>query len=443
MIEYQSTEGGRHLYNADIKNLQELALAMVQLFKDCEANFVISGCRPYGRINNLIVPEGYVYLDGRICKVAGATGMSRDNLYIVAKQENGDSIPYADGTYHYQNINYYAEVVNTTSPEGTYIKYDINNGFPDLSSVFFNKYAVTKNEGSQVIDSLVVNNLTTKNKLSADKGVVFNSDSDFYITSTDDGIKIGSGNNSYYFVLTADGKICAYDENDDVLFTLSGTDGVEINGNNIAKIKSDLQNDLVPVGTILMWPNVDNIPANYLLCDGRQLSSADYPELFSVLRSSTRISQPFRASITASNIWTFSVPNLKGRFVVGYSGDDESSTDSTNYNTLGNKGGEDSHTLTIAELPSHSHSYDKTESISNGGTAIEDSSQITTRAARVAAANTTANSASSGTVSGGGVSDQTEFEVTYTSKETETTGGGQPHENRPAYYVLAYIIKAK
>ena len=44
MKEFQSTIGGRHAYNSDFKNLQELALAMQEVFRECGGNFVISGC---------------------------------------------------------------------------------------------------------------------------------------------------------------------------------------------------------------------------------------------------------------------------------------------------------------------------------------------------------------------------------------------------------------
>jgi hypothetical protein len=72
---------------------------------------------------------------------------------------------------------------------------------------------------------------------------------------------------------------------------------------------------VVPQGGIIMWSrSAANIPAGWALCNG-------------------------------SN----ETPGLRGRFVVGYSG-------SGSYAAVGNTGGSDSRTLTTANMPSHSHS---------------------------------------------------------------------------------------
>lgn len=76
-------------------------------------------------------------------------------------------------------------------------------------------------------------------------------------------------------------------------------------------------------------------PAGYLLCDGSSYLTTDYPELFS------QIGYYFGGSDD-----NFSVPNLINRVSVGSGGDF----------TLGESGGEQSVTLTTADMPSHSHS---------------------------------------------------------------------------------------
>lgn len=95
----------------------------------------------------------------------------------------------------------------------------------------------------------------------------------------------------------------------------------------------------------------------------------------------------------------FTVPNLKGRFIVGYDPAD------VDYNAIGKVGGEKKHTLTIPEMPAHSHNApaDGGSTNSNG-------------------ANFRRESNNTGTLT------------------TGETGGGLPHENRPPYYTLAYII---
>lgn len=93
-------------------------------------------------------------------------------------------------------------------------------------------------------------------------------------------------------------------------------------------------------------------------------------------------------------------PNLQGKFIAGYS------TSSGDYNTVGNTGGEENHQLTVEEMPSHSH----------GGVPL----YVTD------------------TDRGG---DSSFFSLDDQFGQTSKTGGGKSHENRPPYYVLAYIIK--
>lgn len=116
----------------------------------------------------------------------------------------------------------------------------------------------------------------------------------------------------------------------------------------------------IPQGLICMWSGV-TVPTGWHLCDG-----------------------------------TNGTPDLRDRFVVG----------SGNEYEIGNTGGEKTHKLTIAEMPSHSHT------ISNFPTDI------------------------SGQERG-----QNSYGE-YVTKETSSVGGNQAHENRPPYYALAFIMKA-
>jgi microcystin-dependent protein len=134
----------------------------------------------------------------------------------------------------------------------------------------------------------------------------------------------------------------------------------------------------VPKGAIMMWSGaVENIPAGWALCDGAN-----------------------------------GTPNLRGRFIVGYNPND------TDYNTIGNLGGEKEVTLTADEcaLPSHWHDYTLTTlsgKKDNGG-ALDHR-----------------NSGADG------------YDLNYTNAGTTSTSkpAEKAHENRPPYYVLAYIMK--
>ena len=151
-----------------------------------------------------------------------------------------------------------------------------------------------------------------------------------------------------------------------------------VNGNITASTSGSLSGyGVTPVGGIIMWSGSPaDIPDGWALCDGR-----------------------------TSNGRT--TPNLSGKFVVGYSSSD------SDYNPVGKTGGEKKHTLTVAEMPSHTHnmkfkSYDLAAS-------WKDQRNFYTVSK--------------------GTEDQT--------KTSESAGSGQSHENRPPYYALCFIMRVK
>lgn len=151
----------------------------------------------------------------------------------------------------------------------------------------------------------------------------------------------------------------------------------------------------VPRGVIQMWSGaIDDIPLGWALCAGGTVTAADGTEM--------------------------PVPDLRDRFVVG-----------AGYSySVGDTGGAAQVTLTVEQLPPHSHQ----------GTTSE------------AGAHTHTYSGSTGHMIaglGGGAALSYPATARQTSESglhshtftTQATGGGQPHENRPPYYALAYIMK--
>jgi len=97
---------------------------------------------------------------------------------------------------------------------------------------------------------------------------------------------------------------------------------------------------LIPAGTIIQSA-ATTIPGGWLLCDGSSLVVLEYQSLFNA------IGYTYGGATT-----NFNIPDSRGRTSVG------SGTGigpSLTARALGSKGGEETHTLTTAEMPSHTH----------------------------------------------------------------------------------------
>lgn len=159
-----------------------------------------------------------------------------------------------------------------------------------------------------------------------------------------------------------------------------------------------------PLGIVQLWAG-RTVPDGYALCDGRQLSIKEYPDLYNTLGTTFNNAYSANGTKYTTTSGFFRLPDLRGRFIVGY--DD---TDSE-YNKYGNTGGEKKHTLTIEEMPAHSHRY---TIYSPGSQNRQRYSQKSNRD-----------------------SDNDE------QRTTNSTGDNAAHENRPPYYTLAYIMKVR
>ena len=179
----------------------------------------------------------------------------------------------------------------------------------------------------------------------------------------------------------------------------NGTNWVEVNGNIVG--------DTLPIGSIIPYGST-TAPANWLVCDGSYVSKDTYSELYAVVGDS------FLDGGTAPT-GTFRLPNFNKRVPVGYD-----STD-TDFDTIGETGGEKTHILTTQEMPEHGHT-------------VKDSSRNI--------------GISTGTISG---SNDTKMIDSLPNSSygldnshalrAENTGGGQAHNNLQPYQVVCYIIK--
>ena len=150
---------------------------------------------------------------------------------------------------------------------------------------------------------------------------------------------------------------------------ISGDGGITSIDNGSGYIRADAieggsSSGSIPTGAIIMWAgNLVDIPTDWQLCDG-----------------------------------TGGTPDLRSRFVRGTAdGVDPGLT-----------GGADEHTLTVAEMPAHSHSLSTTVLSDNYPVIYNSGSEIM--------------------YNGGTIN-------------TNSAGDSQPHNNMPAYFEVAFICK--
>lgn len=147
-----------------------------------------------------------------------------------------------------------------------------------------------------------------------------------------------------------------------------------------------MEGSSIPRGLIAMW-NGTQVPNGWALCNGQIVDDLQ-------------------------------TPDLSGKFVVGWQSGNE------DYNLIGNTGGQDKVTLTTPEIPSHVHNFADAYYIeAHDGIGINGSQWI------------------GNNLYGSNKTDRDNSYVALWDHDTRAVGGGQPHENRPPYYVLAYIIK--
>ena len=152
---------------------------------------------------------------------------------------------------------------------------------------------------------------------------------------------------------------------------------------------------IAPVGSIVIWGSED-IPENYLKCEGQTLSRGEYASLFNVIGTTFG---------EGDGTTTFALPDMRNYVVVGMS-------DDTDINAIGKKYGEKEVTLTVEEMPAHSHNLFKGY---DGGERIVNVTNVTKN----------------------GTWDNITDAVSMTS-----TGGGQSHNNMQPSMAMVFIIKA-
>jgi microcystin-dependent protein len=128
------------------------------------------------------------------------------------------------------------------------------------------------------------------------------------------------------------------DEEPDVPVPTGGTSGQVLSKVDTADYNTEWKTLLLtPAGVISQFAG-STAPTGYLLCTGQSVSTTTFADLFSVIG--------YTYGGSGSN---FTIPNLQGRIPVGRD------AAQTEFDVLGEAGGAKTHTLTTAEMPSHTH----------------------------------------------------------------------------------------
>jgi len=162
------------------------------------------------------------------------------------------------------------------------------------------------------------------------------------------------------------------------------------------------------VGEIRMFAG-NFAPNGWAFCDGQTLLITDNDVLFSIIGT----------TYGGDGQMTFALPDLRGRAPIHQG----------NGHVMGQQGGTEQETLTVSQIPSHTHIATLSLPVySGGGNADTPIGNVpAVNVARANEFNTTSNG-SMGTVD-------------YTaSSATSITGGSQSHDNMKPYVVIHYII---
>jgi microcystin-dependent protein len=162
--------------------------------------------------------------------------------------------------------------------------------------------------------------------------------------------------------------------------------------------------------------SVEAVPYNFaphgsVFCNGQLLSIAQNTALFSLLGT----------TYGGNGVTTFALPDLRGRVAIGMG----QGPGLQNY-VEGESGGEESVTLTVGQIPAHSHAALGSTAVGNTVSPAGNSWAVGPRVLLYSSPTSLVQMARAG--------------INGTSGAVASAGGNQPHENRKPFLTLNYII---
>jgi microcystin-dependent protein len=167
----------------------------------------------------------------------------------------------------------------------------------------------------------------------------------------------------------------------------------------------------IPTATVLQFAG-SSAPTGWLLADGSAVSRSTYSTLFAIVGTTYG---------AGDGSTTFNLPNMCGRTAIG-----AGTGSGLTARTLGATGGAETHQLTVAEMPSHTHTQDPHSH-------VETTNSFT---------NSGSGTFGAGTQSGlGGPVTDTAWSTKAATATNQSTGGGGAHNNMQPFLVQNFIIK--
>jgi microcystin-dependent protein len=188
------------------------------------------------------------------------------------------------------------------------------------------------------------------------------------------------------------------------------TGNLTVNGNINFTNKNNNMIEIFPQYMVIAWAS-SNIPKGWAICDGKKY----------------KLNTDGTSSEDINGIPT---PDLRGRFVLGAGIPNGNTTlKDTSGRTLTSRnindiGGEESHELSLPELPAHNHKMNWQYIGCRGENCYGPASWVTI-----------------GTATGNKMSWSDYTNPVNWPQTTDDKGGNTPHNNMPPFYVLTYIMK--